>query len=82
MSTLSHSAEQAGAKAPATACRKCGSTRFFVLESMAYCGDVHLYSDGTPFLHCYDGDGGIDSITCRQCGAKHTPETFTEIIIN
>ena len=82
MSNLSNSAEQAGARAPATACRKCGSHRFLILESIAYSGELVLEDDGTAFLHCFSSEGGIDIITCRECDAEYTTDDFVEIIIN
>lgn len=82
MSIISRHAEQAGAKAPATACRACGSTRFIILESYAYSGELHPEDDGTAFLHCFSSEGGIDTITCRDCSAEYTPDDFAEIIIN
>ena len=81
MSTVSKSAEQAGAQAPAkapiTACRKCGSKSFFVIESYAY--KAELDEDEPSTLDCFKGDGGIDNITCAECGEDHTCDDFTEI---
>ncbi|MDX1922433.1 MAG: hypothetical protein SFW65_04830 [Alphaproteobacteria bacterium] len=82
MKTISRSAEQAGAKAPATACRSCGSMRFVIIESYAYSGELYPEDDGTAFLHCFSSEGGIDMIRCRECGTKHSPDDFIDIIIN
>ncbi|MBX3534569.1 MAG: hypothetical protein KF826_09475 [Xanthobacteraceae bacterium] len=81
MSTTGKSSEQAvaqaTAKTPTTACRKCGSKSFFVIESYTY--KAELDEDSPSTLDCFKGDGGIDSITCAECGEDHTCDDFTEI---
>ena len=81
MSGIDKSAEQAGAQAPAkapiTACRKCGSKSFIVIESYAY--KAELDEDMPSTLDCFKGDGGIDIIECPDCGEQYTCDDFTEI---
>lgn len=62
-------------KTPLTAC-SCGSTRFNVMESYAY--DFDLDNDGHPIQ---DGqlNGGVDSITCSECGKEYSDDDFVAV---
>jgi hypothetical protein len=81
MNTLSPSTEPAGAQAPATACRKCGANHFTVIES--YTHKAEIVSEGNDtFLHCFGWQGGVDTITCEECGEAYASTDFQEIIIS
>lgn len=81
MSSISKSAEQAGAQAPAkapiAACRKCGSKHFNVIETYAY--NAELSEDEPSTLVCGKPDGGIDIIECPDCGEQYTCDDFSDI---
>ena len=81
MSKISKSSEQAVAQAPAkapiTACRKCGSKRFSVIETYAY--NAELSEDNPSMLDCFKPDGGIDIIECEGCGEQYTCDDFAVI---
>jgi hypothetical protein len=55
---------------------ECGSKNFNVMESYAYRSEVDEDGD----LVCGKSDGGIDEISCSECGKQFSEDDFNEII--
>ena len=56
------------------ACRKCGSTTFFVHESYTWLGTLDEYG-----LGCTNPDTQIDEINCERCGESYTDADFAAV---
>ena len=58
---------------PLTACRKCGSTTFYVHESYTLAGEIDPDTPGVIMVSGHS-DGGVDDVVCAECGAE--PEGY------
>jgi hypothetical protein len=59
-----------------TACRKCGSTTFFVHEG--YVWDAETDED-TAALVAYRPSSEIEAIACQECAEEYSPAEFISI---
>jgi len=57
----------------------CGSTEFWVTESMLWTGNIF---DDDVVLHCSHSDGEITNIECKECGKEYDSLNFEEIEFN
>ena len=61
-------------------CKKCGSSDFYLLESLAWKCFTNEDDDGV--LHCHNKGNEIEDIICEDCDTSHEVEDFKDINFN
>jgi len=56
-------------------CEQCGSREFIVVETYRWTGKV----DDSGVLNCTNAAGGINRISCADCGERHATGHFALI---
>jgi hypothetical protein len=59
-----------------TACRKCGSTTFFVHEPYVWLSEI---DDESGVLVAYRPSSEIETVACEECSEEYDPQEFREI---
>lgn len=54
---------------------ECGCQEFYIMEGIAHKAEV----DDEGNLTVYKGDGGIDEISCQECGKIYSEDNFNQI---